>query len=1297
MGTINGQDGWSSFGPFDHKVAINSYGYAAFGGQSLRLSNAVTSGSFGDQTFSKSLPNEVGESTATNGGMSGGTRRTHFEADWSFASTVPGAEQPGLSVVSSPDRGDGARMSWVQMQDTPTGLQVNFFDYQDVAPYGSVGNELDGCDGADDFQFTAVATGLDRTVPHTIKITLDTVEGPRNDVVKVYVDGVLLHTGTSWEDYFRWCEVSGVSRTVDSILFRTGGAAVPSTLGNGFVIDNLSLRSGLASTQCEAPVCDEGADQCVLAPANEGGACTDGSACTSGDICTAGVCGGAVVDCDDSNQCTDDSCNPATGCVYTNDDTNACSDSSACTLGDACVAGTCEPVAAVICDDSNPCTDDSCNPATGCVYTNDNTNSCTDGNACTNDVCVGGACVCPTTNGACQGSVPLHFDSTDVPKTIPTTAPPNVTTSTLTVSGAGPYLYDLNLKTFITHTSTGQLQITLRSPAGTIVTVSSQNGGTNDNVFNGTLWNDSADPGNQVPFPSNTFAASNLAADTVYTNLLVKASLVPEESLGAFIGENPNGVWTLTIADITNLDGGSLANWSMDVVTLPVSPAAALVSYPSTNVPKTIGPNASVVSSNVTVAGAGTQIGRIRLTTSITHTWDGDMDITLTSPSGKIVTITSDNGGSTDNVFNGTIWDAKADPGNQVPYVVPFAASKVVTDTAYVTLTVKPTLSSEEALAAFIGDDPNGVWTVRISDDATGDSGTLTAWSLEITTTTCSVTQCAVDCNDNNPCTADSCNPATGCVHTNNTAPCNDGLLCTSGDVCSGGSCAGTAINCNDSNVCTNDSCNPATGLCVHGNNTDACDDGNACTTVDVCAGPAVCGSTENFDGVTAPVLPAGWTSTVTGTGNAWVTQNTSSDSAPNSAFWFDGAAVADEVLVSPPIPIVSSSASVTFRNRWSFESATSCFDAGVLEIKIGAGSFTDIVTAGGTFVTGGYTGTVSASFSNPLASRAAWCNASAGYPAYITTTVNLPASAAGQTIQLRWRVGTDTSVVGLGQNIDSLVINDTCAAVCTGGSPVICTASDQCHVVGTCNTGTGICDNPAAPDGTSCSDGSFCTVDACSSGFCTGTPAPAPSTINNSVRIDKTPTNSTITWTDPPGLYDVYRGSRTAAGPFTYNQTCFSSNISGTSTTDTGNPLPGQLLFYLVARVNTCGQSTLGTNSAGTTRPNPNSCALPGDADDDGVPDAVDNCVSAPNTNQADTDADGVGNACDNCPTVSNSDQANADGDSLGDACDPDIDNDGVLNGTDNCVYIYNPDQADLNNNGVGDECEPSRFKRFK
>lgn len=244
-GTVHLQDGWRSAGAagsgcaaYDHKVVANVYGYTAFGGQSLRLSNAVTSGCFGDQTFSQSLVDEAGETTAGNGGLSGGVRQPYYEAQWDFASTVPGAHQPGLSVVASPDRGDGARMSWVQMADTPTGLAVNFYDYQ-------TGVNETGCTAGTNFVLTNVAGGLDRTVPHTVKVAVAFVDGPANDVVKVYVDGALGHTGTSWEDYFRECE-GNPSRTVDSILFRTSGVAAPATLGKGFVVDNLRQYSGPA-------------------------------------------------------------------------------------------------------------------------------------------------------------------------------------------------------------------------------------------------------------------------------------------------------------------------------------------------------------------------------------------------------------------------------------------------------------------------------------------------------------------------------------------------------------------------------------------------------------------------------------------------------------------------------------------------------------------------------------------------------------------------------------------------------------------------------------------------------------------------------------------------------------------------------------------------------------------------------------------------------------------------------------------------------------------------------------------
>lgn len=52
----------------------------------------------------------------------------------------------------------------------------------------------------------------------------------------------------------------------------------------------------------------------------------------------------------------------------------------------------------------------------------------------------------------------------------------------------------------------------------------------------------------------------------------------------------------------------------------------------------------------------------------------------------------------------------------------------------------------------------------------------------------------------------------------------------------------------------------------------------------------------------------------------------------------------------------------------------------------------------------------------------------------------------------------------------------------------ITCTASDQCHVVGTCDPNTGVCSNPNAANGTTCNDTDACTTgETCQSGMCTG------------------------------------------------------------------------------------------------------------------------------------------------------------------------------------------------------------------
>lgn len=234
VGNINGQDGWLKTGLYDAEVVSNTYGYSTFGLQSLRISDSVTSGAFGDQTFAKPLINAVGEVDSTDGTFPRGTLQSHFETQFDIASTVPGAQQPGMHVSISPDRGDGSRMSYLRLEDNVTGLDVFFDDVQ-------------GTTNPANFVETQIATGLNRSVPHTVKLTFDAVDGPSNDVVKVWIDGNLVHTGTSWENYYRYdgeASTEQSPRIVKTVLFRESGAANLVDAGKGFLVDNYSATSG---------------------------------------------------------------------------------------------------------------------------------------------------------------------------------------------------------------------------------------------------------------------------------------------------------------------------------------------------------------------------------------------------------------------------------------------------------------------------------------------------------------------------------------------------------------------------------------------------------------------------------------------------------------------------------------------------------------------------------------------------------------------------------------------------------------------------------------------------------------------------------------------------------------------------------------------------------------------------------------------------------------------------------------------------------------------------------------------
>ncbi len=171
----------------------------------------------------------------------------------------------------------------------------------------------------------------------------------------------------------------------------------------------------------------------------------------------------------------------------------------------------------------------------------------------------------------------------------------------------------------------------------------------------------------------------------------------------------------------------------------------------------------------------------------------------------------------------------------------------------------------------------------------------------------------------------------------------------------------------------------------------------------------------ENFDGVTAPALPAGWASTVvSGSGVNWATSTLNSDSGFNSVFGSPTSALSETRLDSPAFAVPNGGVNrISFRHRWNTENG---YDGGVLEIAIGGGAFADIVAAGGSFVSGAYTSTISGNFGSTIGGRQAWSGSSDA--AYTTTVVALPVAANGQNIRLRFRLASDNSTLASGTNV---------------------------------------------------------------------------------------------------------------------------------------------------------------------------------------------------------------------------------------------------------------------------------------
>ncbi len=196
----------------------------------------------------------------------------------------------------------------------------------------------------------------------------------------------------------------------------------------------------------------------------------------------------------------------------------------------------------------------------------------------------------------------------------------------------------------------------------------------------------------------------------------------------------------------------------------------------------------------------------------------------------------------------------------------------------------------------------------------------------------------------------------------------------------------------------------------------------------------------ENFDGVTAPALPDGWTTSSSENHQLWRTSSTRNQSVPNSLFSPAPHQQGINEVISPEFFVESTQAEIQFRNWYELETTflrNRLYDGSVMEIKIGDGEWQDILAAGGVFLSGGYDGTIDGCCMNPLAGRLGWSGRSGvnQVSEFITTRAKLPSTAAGQNIRLRFRVATDIGGFREGQYIDDLAVTDGFACACAVSS----------------------------------------------------------------------------------------------------------------------------------------------------------------------------------------------------------------------------------------------------------------------
>ncbi len=413
--------------------------------------------------------------------------------------------------------------------------------------------------------------------------------------------------------------------------------------------------------ECQLLTCDEAADTCTATPVMNGSPCTPADVCTTNAICQNGTCLGAPKDCSGTplpNECTFAQCDPNQNgdCVVLPG-----FDGLACTIGDPCEAN--KVCSAGVCSGT---------PIPMCALCSEMEDN--------------GSIAMANADPSCSGWQAQigvvgdqDFFAVDV-----TVAGSYIRAQTTDVTGTGCpgwdseiYLYDANMVELANND-----QSPVNSPCSLI--------------------------------GLNTPGATNLPAGTYYVRVEDWLDNGTSPPYMLLLNVYPPGCGDSIIQTGEECDDGNQIDG--DGCSALCELFTCALGEVQIEVPASAGLPAGITdlmttTSTLTVAQTGT-ISKLALVMNITHTYTGDLEISLTPPGAASLALATDVGGGGDN-FSNTVFSS--DSSNPIiGAVAPFSG----------------VYAPQGGFGSVLGTQADGVWTLAIFDDAGGDTGTLDSWKV---------------------------------------------------------------------------------------------------------------------------------------------------------------------------------------------------------------------------------------------------------------------------------------------------------------------------------------------------------------------------------------------------------------------------------------------------------------------------------------------------------------------------------------------------------------------------------------